>query len=219
LPFEEVVPVDPRRLVQAGYDRVAERYAEWTREHEPVRLRYEQRLVDLVPEGARVLDVGCGTGAGTTARLARRFEVVGLDLSARSIDLARSKLPSVTFVHGDLTEVEFPEGSFSGIVAFYSLIHVPRQRHPDVLRSFSRWLAPGGVLVATFGISDRAVQFDDDWLGVPMFWSSHPPEHTRDLLSQADFDTLEANVEEYEEHGRPVAFLWVVARRGHPHPD
>jgi ubiquinone/menaquinone biosynthesis C-methylase UbiE len=138
--------------------------------------------------------------------------VVGLDLSARSIALARASLPSVRFVHGDVTEVDFPERSFAGITAFYSLIHVPRDSHPHVLRSFGRWLAPKGVLVATFGVDDQEVNLDDDWLGAPMFWSSHPPARTRRLLLQAGFEILEATVEEYQEHGRPVTFHWVVAR-------
>lgn len=118
----------------------------------------------------------------------------------------------MSFVHGDVTEVEFRDRSFSGIAAFYSLIHVARELHLDVLESFARWLEPNGVLVATFGVGDHEAQFDDDWLGAPMFWSSYPPARTRTLLSQAGFEWLDATVEEYEEHGRPVTFLWVVAR-------
>lgn len=149
-------------------------------------------------------------------RLARHVEIVGLDVSARSIALARSNLPSVRFVHADVTETEFPEGSFAGIAAFYSLIHVPRDNHLDVLRSFAQWLTPHGVLVATFGVGDQGTQLDENWLGVPMFWSSYPPERSRALLSQAGFETIEANIEEYEEFGRPVTFLWVVARSTEP---
>ncbi len=54
---------DPRRIVEHGYDRIAEQYPEWAnRVRVEERERYTRVLLDGLPEGAAVLDLGCATG-------------------------------------------------------------------------------------------------------------------------------------------------------------
>jgi len=119
---------DPKRLVAESYDRVAERYVEWTagvRTEE--RARYIARLVEVLPRGAVVLELGCGAGGPTTHALATHFQLTGVDVSSRSVDLARHNVPAGVFIAADMTQVEFPPESFDAVVAVYSSIHVPRE--------------------------------------------------------------------------------------------
>jgi SAM-dependent methyltransferase len=98
-----------------------------------------------------VLDLGCGSGALLTRRLAKRFRVTGVELSTRMVELARRNVPNAAFVRGDMASVEFAPESFDGVSAFYSLIHLPPGELPALLRKVAAWLKPRGLFVASMG--------------------------------------------------------------------
>ncbi len=210
-------PADPKRVVETGSDRIAERYAAWSgAAWTGSRARYGRILRDRLPEGSRLVDLGCGTGLPTARALAEHFAVVGVDLSARSIELARRNVPAADFRRADMAAVDFPPASVDGVAAFYSIIHLPRTEHPAMLQRIARWLRPGGLLVATLGAGDVEAVVEDDWLGAPMFWSHHDAATNRRLVAAAGLRLLEANLETEEEDGAPVSFLWVVAEKPPP---
>jgi SAM-dependent methyltransferase len=211
---EKAEDVDPRQVVREGYDRIAERYVAWVQaSRSAVRMCYTRTLLDALPPGADVLDLGCGAGGPTTLALAGRFALTGVDMSARSIALARLKVPGATFIEADMAEVDFAAGSFDGVAAFYSLIHVPRDLKGALLEQIASWLRPGGMLVATMGTHAEAVDYGEDFLGVPMYWSTFDSETNRRLVEQAGFEIVSARQETEEEDGQLVTFLWVIARK------
>ena len=65
--------------------------------------------------------------------------------------MARSKVPEAGFVRADIAHVPFADGVFDAVVAFYSIIHVPRDEHVGLMANVYRVLRPGGILVATMG--------------------------------------------------------------------
>jgi SAM-dependent methyltransferase len=109
--------------------------------------RYDSYLLSLIPSSARsVLDIGCGLGRLTRALAADNRDVVGLDVSPRMIERAKSEGSSVgaTFLEGDFLELDFGNRRFDCIVSAAALHHMP----PDVaLRRMSGLLRPGGRLV------------------------------------------------------------------------
>ena len=146
---------DPKVIVEQGYDRVAERYAAWTGESwTGTRARYGSLLLERLPAGATLLELGCGTGIPATREFARHFTVTGVDISGRSIELARQNVPGATFLHADMGTLDFPPASFDAIVAFLSIIHLPRKEHAPLLHCIAAWLRPGGLLVATMGAGE-----------------------------------------------------------------
>src|SRR5207247_1384867 len=80
--------------------------------------------------------------------------LVGVDISGTQIALARANVPSATFVQADMTVIDRPPASLDAVVAFYSLTHVPRDEHAPLLARIRRWLRPGGVFIASFGVED-----------------------------------------------------------------
>ncbi len=205
---------DPKQIVARGYDRIAERYAAWTGETwEGDRARFGGLLVERLPPGATVLDLGCGTGVPVARELARRFAVTGVDLSPRSIALARRNVPAATFIHADMSALDFPAASFDAVVAFYSIIHLPREEHPALLRKIAVWLRPGGLFVAALGAAATDAGYDEDWLGAPMFWSHHDGATNRRLIETAGLRLLLAEETTKDEDGAPATFLWVVAEK------
>jgi SAM-dependent methyltransferase len=204
---------DAVRIVADGYDRLGDTYASWaTAVDADPRDEWLERLEERLAPGAHVLDLGTGNGIPTAARLATRYEVEGIDLSAGQIDRARVAVPSGSFRVADMTSVEFEPASFDAVVALYSIIHVPRVRHPALFARIARWLKPGGWFLAALGGSDGP-DWTGQWLGVPMFFSSPPPGETIRLLEAAELRVAEAATVAVAEPEGHVPFLWVLARR------
>ena len=203
---------DIAALVAQTYDRVADRYEglELADRVWP-RLRWLDRLLDGVPGGARVLDVGCGNGLPATARIAEHYDAVGVDISAQQVERARRNVPHARFLHGDLRWVAL-DGPFAAIAAFYVIEHVPREEHAAV---FARWydlLAPGGRLLFTIEPYDEPGVVGN-WLGEPMYFSQHDADTTLELLEATGFHIIESKVETQFEGDHDVDYLWVLAER------
>src|SRR5262245_35818011 len=119
---------DPKRIVAEGYDAIAQRYFAWSDlDPSSQRMRYLSRLLELLTPAAEVLELGCGAGIPVTRALAETCLVTGVDISAAQIELARQHVPGATLIHTDMTQLDFPPASFDAVVAFYALIHVPRE--------------------------------------------------------------------------------------------
>jgi cyclopropane fatty-acyl-phospholipid synthase-like methyltransferase len=204
---------DPRKLIVAhGYDALQQDYLEWASQIvDDPRERMLNELSARVELGARVLDPGCWAGLPSTKALAKRFVVTGADISEAQVQAARRNVPEATFIQGDLGALDFPPESFEGVTAFYAISHVPREEHASLFERVARWLVPGGLFLATLGASDTP-DWVGDWLGKPMFFSSHDAEVDRRLLTAAGFELLVAEVIETLEPEGATAFLWVLAR-------
>jgi SAM-dependent methyltransferase len=160
-----------------------------------------------------VLDLGSGNGA-KISRLADRFDVVGVDISERQLELARAAVPGAAFVQADFAKLEFPVGAFDAVTALYSLVHVPREEQPGLLGGIRRWLKPGGHFLASMshvGGEDRT----DHWLGVDMFFSGFDAETNRRLVREAGFELLIDDLVwmREPEPDSDSAFLWVLGRK------
>ena len=202
-----------KRLVAAAYDRIADRYGEWgagvTADPRDVMV---SRFAGLLADGARVLDLGCGSGLPSTRQLAERFSVVGVDISPAQIERARRNVPGAEFIEADITELDVADGSFDGVVSLYAVSHVPREEHATLYARMFAWLRPGGLLLANLGAAD-APDWTGEWLGVPMFFSSHDAEENRRLLRAAGFQLEVDEVLTTHEPEGDVSFLWVLARK------
>jgi ubiquinone/menaquinone biosynthesis C-methylase UbiE len=201
-------------LVARGYDQMAERYASWAGAIDDVqRQRHIRLLLERLPEGAAVLELGCGGGGPTTQILADRFALTGVDVSATQIAWARQAVPGATFVHADVTKLELPADRFDAVVAFYMLTHIPRRLLPGLLHSVSRWLRPGGLFCGTMGTADTLDALEPDWLGVPMVFSGFSAAENRRLVERAGLRVEHADEHALDEGNGVARFLWVLARR------
>jgi SAM-dependent methyltransferase len=206
-------PGEPKRIVADGYDAIAQRYLEWSAlRPSAVRLHYLRRAIELIQPGADVLELGCGAGIPMTRALAAQRRVTGVDISATQVELARANVPAATFVQADMTALEFPPASFDAVVAFYSLTHVPRDEQPELLRRISGWLRPGGVFLGSMGADASPDEVEDDWLGVPMFFSHFGARRNRRLVEDAGLVVEEARIRIEPEDRHDARFLWVIAR-------
>jgi cyclopropane fatty-acyl-phospholipid synthase-like methyltransferase len=164
-----------------------------------------------------VLDLGCGAGVPVTRWLSEKgFAVTGVDVSARQLDLARNLVPDASFIKADMTELTFSPETFDAVVAFHSIIHVPRTGHPALLERIHRWLRPEGFFLATMTLTDYEGR-DEDWegWGAPMVWSHYDEGTNVAMLREAGFDILYAEARTGGGTGdESETWLWVLARKG-----
>jgi SAM-dependent methyltransferase len=210
----------PHGVVASGYDRIADRYADWQAgvEGDP-RARYVSRLLSGLPPGPRILEIGCGAGAEPTPTLAARGDLTAVDISAAQLERARAAVPEARFLHGDVTKVDFRADAFDAVVALYVLNHIRGRDLPRLIGRIGRWLAPGGLVLATFaaGAGDSLV---DDWLGVPMFFGGLDPASNTRIVEGAGLTVLQSRpepmLEPESEPGRGrerVVFQWMLAAK------
>ena len=204
----------PKHIVANGYDKIGEWYAKQAAECSTEdRDRYTALLMDSLPAGADLLDLGCGAEVPTTRILAQRFAVTGVDISAIQIERAEKNVPNARFRQGDMTELDFNPGAFDAVVSFFSIIHVPRDEHRGLFRDIASWLRPEGLLVAGLGATSLESSVEADWHGTPMYWSHFDSATNRRLVGEAGLKVVRAEELTVEEDGQPVTFCWVVARK------
>jgi ubiquinone/menaquinone biosynthesis C-methylase UbiE len=152
--------------IRNAYTAVAVSYAEIlpdTRYEAPLDLAMLRQFLDLLgPDANDVLDAGCGTGRMTAYlhSLAPGLTIDGVDLSPGMLEQARSTYPDGRFVEGDLAALPYGDGSFDGVLAWYSIIHTPAEDVGVILAEMRRVLRPGGVALIGFqaGVGERVIQ-------------------------------------------------------------
>jgi SAM-dependent methyltransferase len=205
---------EARRIVRDGYDRMADRYTAWSIPPPGGQTeRFLATVLQVVPGGARVLDLGCGQGAPVAEALAGRCRVIGVDGSRAQLDRARARVPGATFVEADIATLELAASSIDAITAFYSLTHLPREDQAVVIARVAGWLRPGGVLCATLGGGDTFDEVEPEWLGVPMFFAGFAPETNRRLLIEAGLTLSLDEVVDLHEPDGIATFHYVIARK------
>jgi ubiquinone/menaquinone biosynthesis C-methylase UbiE len=103
------------------------------------------RLAALKP-GARVADLGCGSGVFTELLHRHGCDAVGLDISSKLIALGRAKYPGIEFIEGDVEDLPFPKGSLEGVLLSGLVHHLPDQSR--CAAEVFRVLKSGGAFVA-----------------------------------------------------------------------
>lgn len=198
-----------RESVRRGYDELAGAYAA-SRTGNPATATLRAEFHERLPADARVLDAGCGPGRPVLADLAERVRAVGLDFSRTQLRLAVDNAPDAALAAGDMARLPFARDAFDGIVAFWSLIHVPRGAHPAVVAEFARVLRPGGHLLVLEG-TGRWQGSNPDWLdsGVEMTWAMAGADATRAHCHRAGFTITDGwrvpeALDEPEAGGGPV---------------
>lgn len=159
---------------RTSYDAVADAYVELVTRGYPERDPQDRALLDLAGElasavgGGPVADLGCGPGHVAGHLHARGVPVVGVDVSPRMVAIARAAHPGVRFEVGDMTRLDLEDGSLSGALLWYSLIHVPDAAAPGVIARVARALRPGGVLLLGFQVGDVVRSPSHAYGGIPV---------------------------------------------------
>jgi SAM-dependent methyltransferase len=180
---------------RSGYDAIAQAYAETFRSEladspldRAVLAGFAELVANRHPDG-RLLEVGSGPGDVTAHLHDLGMAIRGIDLSAAMVDLARREHPGVTFDVGDMSALDTSDASLAGLVAWYSIIHVPPVHLPAVFTEFHRVLVDGGHLLVAFQVGDDVLHFDEAFgHQVSLDFHRLRPAAVTALLDGAGFD-------------------------------
>jgi SAM-dependent methyltransferase len=130
------------------YDRHAEDFWQGTRDHD-VNQNMEALLQHIEGEPPfTILDLGCGPGRDLKAFTDLGHIAVGLEGSARFVEMAHAHSGCEVWQQ-DFLKLDLPAGRFDGVFANAALFHVPTQELPRVLRELRASLKPRGVLFSS----------------------------------------------------------------------
>lgn len=173
-----------------AYDAIGERYDEVFPTKEG-QLAAAAWLAENLPARSRVLDVGCGTGLPTARQLVEAgHQVVGIDLSRVMVKLARENVPQGEFHRLDLADLDRRKlGPFDGVVAYFSLLNLPRQEIPHALRTLHAQLREGGLLSLSMVEAD-VNDYPFPFLGNAIRVSGYLREELRQVVRDAGFEIV-----------------------------
>jgi SAM-dependent methyltransferase len=202
---------------RTSYDRDASGYAEKVRgllDGNPYLRASLALFAELVRDagGGPVADVGCGPGHVTRHLKDLGVEAFGIDLSPEMVAIARRDYPGLKFEVGTMTDLDLADGSVAGLLAFWSVIHVPDDDVPGVFQEFRRVLRPQGLLLVGFHVGDETHHTSEGYTGRPINVDSHHrrPSTMMGWLRDAGF-TIEAELVIGPDEGVPGAVIF--ARR------
>lgn len=195
---------------RTAYNTVAAAYAELVpgvEEDHPMSRAVLTAFADFVRAAGAgpVADIGCGTGRVTAYLDKLGLNVSGIDLSPEMLAMARRAYPELRFTEGSMLALDLPDAALTGVVAWYSVIHMPTAQLPVAFSEFYRVLAPGGYLQLAFHIGDqrhhRTQAYGHDGISLDVYWL--PVERICSLLQEAGF-ALNTRVI-WEPDGTPAA--------------
>jgi SAM-dependent methyltransferase len=207
--------------IRDSYDTIAVEYAEMLRtdmDERPLDRALLAAFAELVRGNGNgsVADVGCGPGRVTVVLDRLGLDAFGIDLSPGMVELARRTYPGLRFEVGSMLALDLPDASLGGLLAYYSIIHLPWERRPEVFAEFHRVLVPGGHLMLAFQVGDDQGRRDEAFgKPVSLDWYRHQPDEVTALLRDAGFDTWATAVKAREgEEKTPQAIMIARKRAG-----
>lgn len=169
---------------------------------EPIETQGIPAIQELSGSGARILEVGAGTGRISVPLMERGADVVGCDLSSEMLHRFQEKYPSPRLVQADASHLPFPSARFDAALTVHVLHLIPAWR--EVLREIQRVLVPGGVYlnvrtwdVAGVSAADKIREFWRSWMKEHGLDAGHPGVRTHSDL-MAELRSMGATITEVE---------------------
>jgi trans-aconitate methyltransferase len=170
--------------IKAGYNRV---WREYAKNRDKLKSdKYVNRLVRVLAAKALVLDLGCGDGVPVDELLIKKGNlVIGMDIAEEMVRQARKNCPEGEFITGDILKLKPGQFKADAVVSFYTMFHLPRVKHGEMLKLMGSFMKKGGWLLITMG--DKDFEGWHDFYGTRMWSSQYGPEKNRDLIEKAGF--------------------------------
>jgi len=210
------------RSTRTSYDAIAVSYAERFADAEVAR-PLDRAVLDAFAGYVRgtgdlpVADIGCGPGRVTAYLSGLGLTAFGIDLSPGMIEVARGSHPGLRFEVGSMLDLDLPDGSVGGVLAWYSTIHVPDEQLPRALAEFRRVLVPGGHLLLAFQVGDEPLRLTEAMgQAISLVFRRRRPERVAELLSRAGLPVRASVLREPDDDGgfaERTAQAFVLARR------
>lgn len=183
----------PADAIVALYQRHAAAY-DRQRGKALVERAWLDRFLALLPEGAAILDIGCGCGEPIARHLiAQGHTVTGIDSAPALIDLCRRRFPQAAWHVQDMRRLALGR-RFDGLIAWDSFFHLTPEDQRAMIPVFAAHAGPGAALIFTSGPAHgEAIGCFE---GEPLYHGSLDPQEYRALLAENGFAVIDHVVED-----------------------
>jgi SAM-dependent methyltransferase len=205
------------RSIGQSYDSAAKAYAERLfneLDAKPLDRHLLNRFAESMKGRGLVGDMGCGPGHVAKYLHLHGVEVCGIDISLEMIRIAKGMSPEIDFKVGDMLSLDIADGSFAGIVAFYSIVHFDSSELATALSECRRVIKDGGLILLAFHIGDEVIHLDDLFdRPVDLDFRFHQTANVTNALKSHRFTVIESTEREpYEGAEHPSRRSYLLAR-------
>ncbi len=134
--------------IEETYDRGSRDYGDHFKTPHQFIEPERQQFIQQLSAGSTILDCGCGPGMDTEKFSQLGYNVTAIDLSERFVSLTKERVQTATVKKMDMRHLEFPQASFDGLWASFSLLHIRASDIEQTLSGFRTVLRPYGLLFA-----------------------------------------------------------------------
>ncbi|WP_216330990.1 class I SAM-dependent methyltransferase [Rhizobium sp. X9] len=160
------------------------------------------RFASLLPQGASILDIGCGSGEPIAGYfIGNGYDVTGIDASLPLIELCRARFPEKLWVVADMRKLALGR-RFDGLIAWHSFFHLNAEDQRRMFAIFRQHANDGAALMFTAGPGQG--EAIGTFQGKPLYHASLSREEYESLLAAHGFRLLDHIVEDPDCGGATV---------------
>jgi len=206
------------RKTKEAYNKAAEKYRDLYCD-ELERKKYDRNILHdfskYFTPGSLICDAGCGPCGHIAAYLVNKgVNIIGVDISDRSVEIAKSLHPEINFEVGDFSAMRFADNYFDGIISYYSIIDTPKKYIKEVLGEFNRVLKKGGYFL--IAVKEGETEgFQNELLGIEteIYFSLFSEREIEVYLSESGFEIIMLEVREPYEDEIRVNRIFALCRK------
>lgn len=178
-----------------------------------VELRFFQSFINLITPRGTILDAGCGPGHNSQFLHDRGFQLIGADLSMGMLKVAQSNFRGPIWLQADLRHLPLPKKSIDGILAAYSLIHLPQADIVPALQQFHGLLRNKGVLFLSLQEgTEKGQQRNLPGSNYPVVYNCYTAEEMGSFLNEAGFVIIDSIIRRADKGELPHDKLYIIAK-------
>ncbi len=204
--FQETFNAQTLRVYERDYLTFLERWGKGP--YKPPGLLLE--LTRLIPPPTRIMDLGCGPAQDTRYLRREGYRAMGLDLSKRLLDQARTDSGETPLVRANLIRLPIKKEVFGAVWSAAVLIHFPKNDVLKIMRAICLSLQSNGVFAGTFTFGTQSGVSRGGWLP-GRFFSRWKKEDLAAVIRHAGFDIEKLTVVSNRE--RKGRWLNLIARK------
>lgn len=195
-----------KEKVYKSYDEIVQWFDE-ARTKTLMESEYLNLIVNTIPSGASILDLGCGTGEPIAQFFIEKgFKIIGVDGSEKMISLCKKRFPNEKWMVSDMRDINLNQ-QFDAILAWHSFFHLDQDSQRKMFKLFKAHTKPGAILAFTSGEEEGEVWSDNG--GQMLYHASLSTKEYEKLLNENSFEVLLHKIQDPE---CGEATVWVARK-------
>ena len=150
--------------------------------------------------GDKILDLGCGNGRAVKYVIDKGFKGIGIDVSAKMLNLARKYVPKGKFYKKEFTEIGFKPKSIDAVMSFFALNHIPKTEFVKTMKICKKILTNDGLLLLGMVESkDKGGLFSGFYdKDMQLYGKGYTKKEISDILRKIGFKIIKIDVRHFK---------------------